>query len=827
VDNDKKKPKKVQIYRFPGGSDLFRFIGRRWWIVVAVLAAGVGGGLLVAKKFRPRYRSMALTRLTSPSKAQIGSGEDEDTMPNASSYVREVTMGIKDVTVIGPLVDKYESLLTDKERANKAAFVDWVISQIVVEWTGGNNFEIRARAMSPELAQKLAAGMTKFTMDTHRGRFTKTAIEFARVARKQIERTSKAIKDVEDKMVKFLDKNPQMRLKSLDTDRIANVTAADRLRATKRQSVHNRSLTKLARNNPELRALLAQKVRLQRELKGLTQTTTGATKALTDALAAARQKLRELRSESKGDAHPVVKRVLGQIKRLNAKIAAAAPGQRTAGSAYETKVRTELQMVNVKIRRAVGKLARTIKKAPTVDKADTVALEGQWSQMKREHKRLNEQYTRFQEVAINADLKKNLRNFVAQKTAKLVNPAPFPEKPIGLTRKAIVVAISIISLLGGLVLTIGIGILDVRLLKPEQVNQAHPDLEVLAILHEHAKGQNGHLVRVDLSQDPAAAAAASAQAEGGKSPKGGIKWLKDLDLDSALDAMANTGGVEEKKEAWGDNMATGFFDANAPRALGASGRPGQRGGARAEDGAMVLAGAYGDSNGGSSAPKPPEQRVHTIPGQSQAAAPGLFVASAPRSKAAEQMRLLAARVQSELGENLRVVTIGSWESGSGRTTVAANLAAVLAEAQKRVLLIDACPSTAALTHLFGFEVAGVGLCDQLQRWLDKEAAPWDVVQVAENLSVMPAVVDPTTPAMPLLLSEAFVRMVNDMTKLYDVLVIDTEPLQEVSDSIVLKRLVDGYVMVTRRRRSTTRSLKEINTRLSPDNIFGVVFNQQS
>ena len=154
--------------------------------------------------------------------------------------------------------------------------------------------------------------------------------------------------------------------------------------------------------------------------------------------------------------------------------------------------------------------------------------------------------------------------------------------------------------------------------------------------------------------------------------------------------------------------------------------------------------------------------------------------------------------------------------------MAANLAMVLAEAQKRVLAVDACPGRASLTRIFGIEPEGRGLCEQLQSWLDAKgsAAPWELTQIAETITICTAS-SVARPALPLLASEAFA----DMSCFFDAIVIDSEALAVASDAVVLQRLVDGYVMVVAREQSTTRGLQNISSRLDPARILGFVFNE--
>lgn len=154
------------------------------------------------------------------------------------------------------------------------------------------------------------------------------------------------------------------------------------------------------------------------------------------------------------------------------------------------------------------------------------------------------------------------------------------------------------------------------------------------------------------------------------------------------------------------------------------------------------------------------------------------------------------RVQTNLqfisaASRVRSFVVSSSVAGEGRSTVALNVAAALAEKGSRVLLVDAdlrTPALAALTGLAdrpGLTTVLVGSAT-----LDDVAAPWgppglDVV-VAGELPPNPAqLID--SPAMQELLDAAVDR--------YDVVILDTPPLLPVTDAAVLARHTDGLVMV--------------------------------
>lgn len=128
----------------------------------------------------------------------------------------------------------------------------------------------------------------------------------------------------------------------------------------------------------------------------------------------------------------------------------------------------------------------------------------------------------------------------------------------------------------------------------------------------------------------------------------------------------------------------------------------------------------------------------------------------------------------------------------GRTTVAVNLAGVMAQGGLRVLVVDANFRQPAIHTLFPESSQG-GLSGALvgqSRWEDL------VQEVEPNLHVIAAGTMPPNPA-ELLGSEQMGTMIREMVEQYDQVLIDSPPCMVVTDASVLSSLVDGVVLVVR------------------------------
>ncbi|MGY1751788.1 polysaccharide biosynthesis tyrosine autokinase [Blastococcus sp. SYSU D01042] len=186
----------------------------------------------------------------------------------------------------------------------------------------------------------------------------------------------------------------------------------------------------------------------------------------------------------------------------------------------------------------------------------------------------------------------------------------------------------------------------------------------------------------------------------------------------------------------------------------------------------------------------------------------LVVVNAPRSPAAEAFRSLRTAVQftARPGEPLTLLVTSS-HAAEGKSTVAANMAATLAEAGLRVALVDADLRRPSQADVFGLEGAAglttvligqAGLTDVLQDW------------GRSGLHVLTAGSLPPNPS-ELLSSPAMADVLARLAATHDVVLVDGAPLLPVTDSAVLARLVSGTVLVTdasrTRRPALLRSLE--------------------
>ena len=175
------------------------------------------------------------------------------------------------------------------------------------------------------------------------------------------------------------------------------------------------------------------------------------------------------------------------------------------------------------------------------------------------------------------------------------------------------------------------------------------------------------------------------------------------------------------------------------------------------------------------------------------------------SKMGEPLRTLRTNIRFLGGGTpVRVIAVTSPRAGEGRTSTAIDLAAVLAEAGHKVLLVDGDIRTAALADRLGIEQ------DRgFSTVLSGEHDAHDAIQtnVVDGVNVLPAGPVPPNPS-ELLGSDRAQLLLESLRDEYRYIVIDTPPLLEVSDGAVLSALSDGSLVLARVNRTTREQLRK-------------------
>jgi capsular exopolysaccharide synthesis family protein len=189
-----------------------------------------------------------------------------------------------------------------------------------------------------------------------------------------------------------------------------------------------------------------------------------------------------------------------------------------------------------------------------------------------------------------------------------------------------------------------------------------------------------------------------------------------------------------------------------------------------------------------------------IPYDPKARQAPLITQGSAQSTRAEALRQLRTNLRFvSVDREIKTIAVSSAIPNEGKSTTACNLAIVLAEAGKRVVLVDADLRRPRIAEYLGLEGA-IGITNVLAGYstLDQAVQQWG----GTGLFALPSGTIPPNPS-ELLGSRHMVDMLAALRNTFDVIIIDTPPLLPVTDAAVLSAAVDGTIQVIRYGKTTT------------------------
>jgi capsular exopolysaccharide synthesis family protein len=176
------------------------------------------------------------------------------------------------------------------------------------------------------------------------------------------------------------------------------------------------------------------------------------------------------------------------------------------------------------------------------------------------------------------------------------------------------------------------------------------------------------------------------------------------------------------------------------------------------------------------------------------------------------------------GKDVKTIIVTSCFAHEGKTTVSFNLCTSLAEAGKRVLLVDADLRKSAFITRYTKEKGVVGLSQVLSGQVDLSNAIYPTsVKGLDVIFTGPFPPNPTE----LVGSPAFRELLASQRPIYDYIIIDAPPLGLVIDAAVMGSFCDGAVLVVNTGTVKRRVALDVKAQLekSGTRLIGVVLNQ--
>jgi len=183
-------------------------------------------------------------------------------------------------------------------------------------------------------------------------------------------------------------------------------------------------------------------------------------------------------------------------------------------------------------------------------------------------------------------------------------------------------------------------------------------------------------------------------------------------------------------------------------------------------------------------------RMTNIPAKGRA---GLIAVREPRSPIVEAFRSLRTNIQfAGVDQPIRTLLVTSASPSEGKSTVAANLAVVMAQTGLKVVIID-CDLRRPTVHKQFDMPNHAGLTDVMLQ----DPNQWNGVMQPTGVNNLSIVMSGSLPPNPseLLGSKRMQQFMAYLHKSCDIVIIDAPPLLPVTDALVLSSVTDGVVMV--------------------------------
>lgn len=198
----------------------------------------------------------------------------------------------------------------------------------------------------------------------------------------------------------------------------------------------------------------------------------------------------------------------------------------------------------------------------------------------------------------------------------------------------------------------------------------------------------------------------------------------------------------------------------------------------------------------------------------------------PKAPISEAYRTLRTNIQfSSLDKNINTILITSAGPEEGKSTTISNLAITMAQANKKILLIDADLRKPKIHEYFGLNNS-TGLTNVLviNKYLE------DVVKksTVAGLDILTSGPKPPNPS-EILGSNSMKELLDEVKRKYDVILLDSPPVGLVTDPAILSAIVDGTILVVNFGKTSIQEAQRSKQLLENvnANILGVVLNKIS
>jgi capsular exopolysaccharide synthesis family protein len=202
----------------------------------------------------------------------------------------------------------------------------------------------------------------------------------------------------------------------------------------------------------------------------------------------------------------------------------------------------------------------------------------------------------------------------------------------------------------------------------------------------------------------------------------------------------------------------------------------------------------------------------------------LITITNPRSPISEAYRTLRTNLEfSSLDKPIRSMVVTSASPEEGKSTTLANLAVTLAQAGKKVIVVDCDLRRPSLHQIFGAPNTP-GFTDMMRDDALMSQPPLQATGVA-NLALLPSGTLPPNPA-ELLASRRMSEVIAALQQHAEIVLFDAPPVIAVTDAAVLSSKVDAVLLVISAGKTKREHAKKAKALLDKVNarLIGTVLN---
>ncbi|PKK87066.1 MAG: hypothetical protein CVV63_02315 [Tenericutes bacterium HGW-Tenericutes-8] len=201
----------------------------------------------------------------------------------------------------------------------------------------------------------------------------------------------------------------------------------------------------------------------------------------------------------------------------------------------------------------------------------------------------------------------------------------------------------------------------------------------------------------------------------------------------------------------------------------------------------------------------------------------LIAKEAPNSYVTESLQKLIVNLEyANIDQKYKVVQFTSSMQAEGKTTLISNVAYLLAQRGKKVLMVDLDLRRPKINRIFSV-INKSGLTEYLLGKIEKK----DLIQHSEDKVDFIISGEKTTSVVQVLQSQKLQDLFTELRQEYDYILLDTPPVIVVSDALLVNKVADGIIFVVAHGLGRKSMVKEAISSLTRNNvpIIGIAMTQ--